>query len=92
MLLAGFLTGKINSPSSVVCKAEVRRLVRDCIERLEPMDREILMLRHVEKMKTADVADRLQISQNTCRQRHIRSLKRLRDLLIECDLSWGDIG
>ena len=92
VLLFGFLAGKINSPSSVVCKAEVRRLVRDCIERLEPMDREILMLRHVEQMKTADVADRLAISSNTCRQRHIRSLKRLRDLLVECDLSWGDIG
>ena len=92
VLLTGFLAGKVNSPSSVVGKAEVRILVSQCIERLEPMDREILLLRHVEQMKTVEVAERLQISPNTCRQRHIRSLKKLRDLLVECDLSWGDIG
>ena len=92
VLFAGFLAGKINSPSSVVSKAEARRLVRECIEKLDPLDHEILMLRHVEQMKTADVAERLEISPNTCRQRHIRSLKKLRDLLVECDLSWGDIG
>ncbi len=92
VLLTGFLAGKVNSPSSVVCKEEVRRLVSGCIERLEPMDREILLLRHVEQMKTAEVAERLEISPNNCRQRHIRSLKKLRDLLVECDLSWGDIG
>jgi len=91
MFLAGVLSGKINSPSSVAGKAEVKTLINAAVNKLSPIDREILLLRHVEQLRTAEAAEQLDISQNTCRQRHIRALKQLRELLLECGLSWEDL-
>lgn len=91
IVLAAHLLAKVNSPSSVVSKAEVARLVNEAIGKLDVIDREVLLLRHVEQLKTAEAAEKLGISQNTCRQRHIRALKQLRELLLEHDLSWGDL-
>ena len=91
LVLAAHILAKVNSPSSVVSKAEVARIVNDAVNKLEEIDREVLLLRHVEQLKTDATAERLGISQNACRQRHIRALKQLRELLMQCDLSWGDI-
>lgn len=92
--LAGILLGNAQSPSCIMAKAEVKIRVNSAIEKLDPDDREILLLRHV-GLRTADACIRLGISPNTCRQRHIRALKQLRTLLrtllIESDLSWGDL-
>jgi RNA polymerase sigma factor (sigma-70 family) len=49
------------------------------------------VLRHVEQLTTSEIAERLQITQNTCRQRHLRALKKLRELFVEAELSWGDL-
>lgn len=89
--LAGYLLGNAQSPSSIMAKAEVKIRVNSAIEKLDPDDREILLLRHVERLRTTDASIRLGISPNTCRQRHHRALKQLRTLLIESDLSWGDL-
>lgn len=89
--LAGILLGNAQSPSCIMAKAEVKIRVNSAIEKLDPDDREILLLRHVEQLRTADASIQLGITPNTCRQRHIRALKRLRTLLLESDLSWGDL-
>ncbi len=89
--LAGYLLGNVQSPSSIMAKAEVKIRVNSAIEKLDPDDREVLLLRHVEQLRTADASIQLGITPNTCRQRHIRALKRLRTLLLESDLSWGDL-
>ncbi len=88
--LSRYLSGQIDSPSSALRKEELRQLLKKKIETLPETHREILLLRHVEQLTTAEAAVELKISENTCRQRHLRALKRMKDLLDEHGMHWGE--
>lgn len=88
--LSGYLSDQIESPSSALRKEELRDTLNRTIETLPETDREILLLRHVEQLTIAEAAVELEISENTCRQRHLRALKRLKDVLEKSGLQWGD--
>ena len=55
--------------------------VRHAVAKLEPLDREILMLREFEQLSYAEIADLLVIPINTVRSRLFRARTALRDLL-----------
>jgi RNA polymerase sigma-70 factor (ECF subfamily) len=55
--------------------------VRRAVEKLEPMDREILLLREFEELSYAEIADLLQLPLNTVRSRLFRARTALRNLL-----------
>jgi len=55
--------------------------VRRAVEKLEAMDREILLLREFEQLSYAEIADLLQLPLNTVRSRLFRARTALRNLL-----------
>src|SRR6184192_660391 len=55
--------------------------VRRAVEKLEPVDREIVMLREFEQLSYAEIADLLRLPLNTVRSRLFRARTALRDLL-----------
>ena len=55
--------------------------VRRAVEKLDPMDREILLLREFEQLSYAGIADLLQLPINTVRSRLFRARTALRNLL-----------
>ena len=55
--------------------------VRRAVEKLHPLDREIVMLREFEQLSYAEIADVLQLPLNTVRSRLFRARTALRDLL-----------
>jgi RNA polymerase sigma-70 factor (ECF subfamily) len=55
--------------------------VRRAVEKLEPMDREIVLLREFEQLSYAEVSDLLQLPLNTVRSRLFRARSALRNLL-----------
>jgi RNA polymerase sigma-70 factor (ECF subfamily) len=55
--------------------------VRHAVEKLESMDREILLLREFEQLSYAEIADLLQLPLNTVRSRLFRARTALRNLL-----------
>lgn len=61
--------------------AEERLWVREAIAKLEPIDREVLMLREYEQLGYAEIAGLLRIPVNTVRSRLFRSRVALRSLL-----------
>jgi RNA polymerase sigma-70 factor (ECF subfamily) len=61
--------------------AESGLWVRRAVEKLEPMDREILLLREFEQLSYAEIADLLQLPLNTVRSRLFRARTSLRNLL-----------
>ena len=46
---------------------------------MEPLDREVLALRHFEQLSNVEVAQTLGISESTASSRYLRALKRLKD-------------
>jgi RNA polymerase sigma-70 factor (ECF subfamily) len=56
--------------------------VRRAVDKLEPVDREIVMLREFEQLSYAEIADLLQLPVNTVRSRLFRARTALRDLLL----------
>ena len=69
------------SPSQRAIREEVRERVRSALNRLSPEDREILVLRHLEQLKTAEIAVILGIDEGAVKMRRLRAARRLRDLL-----------
>jgi RNA polymerase sigma-70 factor (ECF subfamily) len=55
--------------------------VRHAVEKLDPIDREILMLREFEQLSYAEIADLLHLPLNTVRSRLFRARNALRNLL-----------
>jgi RNA polymerase sigma-70 factor (ECF subfamily) len=56
-------------------------LLRDAVNRLEPIDREILLLREFEQLSYAEIAELLKLPVNTVRSRLFRARMALRELL-----------
>jgi RNA polymerase sigma-70 factor (ECF subfamily) len=81
MALAEHLVASGTSPSRRLIRAELRDRVQDALARLAERDREVLVLRHLEGLATADVAAVLGISAGAVMTRHTRALVRLRALL-----------
>lgn len=86
--LAARLVNHGSSPSARLLREELRQRVRQAIERLAPGDRQVLVLRHLEQLSTADAAAVLGIGEGAFKSRHLRALQRLRTLLGD-DLSEG---
>jgi RNA polymerase sigma-70 factor, ECF subfamily len=70
-----------SSPSEHLQKKETRQRVRDLLQRLSELDRDVLVLRHLEHLSMKDIAQVLQMTENAVKVRHLRALQRLRDQL-----------
>ncbi len=81
--LAAQLLGRFTSVTRAVQRAEMQVILQDAINSLDPLDREILALRHFEELSNAETAEVLQIKPTTASTRHIRALKRLRESLLK---------
>jgi RNA polymerase sigma-70 factor (ECF subfamily) len=81
--LAGRLVDSGASPSEHVLREELRGRVRTALTMLPHGDRQVLVLRHLEQLSTADGAAVLGIGQGAFKSRHLRALQRLRALLGE---------
>ncbi len=81
LALADRLVAAGSSPSRRASRNEVRRLVREAIDRLSPTDREVLVLRHLEGLDTVEIAALLGISPEAVRTRHVRAIEHLRHRL-----------
>jgi RNA polymerase sigma-70 factor (ECF subfamily) len=70
-----------SSPSKRLLREELRSRVQAALGRLPPRDREVLVLRHLEQLSTAEIAAVLGISEGAVKTRHVRALDRLHGLL-----------
>ena len=75
------LIGLFTSPSRVAARTDVLGLVQTAIEQMDPIDREVLALRHFEELTNGEVAEALGIEQKAASIRYIRALRRLKEIL-----------
>jgi RNA polymerase sigma-70 factor (ECF subfamily) len=66
-----------DTPSQEVALAERAARLRAALDALEPIDREVLTLRHFEMLERGEVALLLGISENAVSRRYLRALERL---------------
>jgi RNA polymerase sigma-70 factor (ECF subfamily) len=81
--LAARLLGRLTSPSQAAARVELQVRVQHALDGLEPLDREVLKLRHFEQMTNTDTAKVLGLSVAAASNRYVRALKRLRPILLE---------
>lgn len=79
--LAAQLLGKLTSPSQAAIRAERRIRLQEALNAMDPIDREILVLRHYEQLTNGEVATVLGLDKSAASKRHIRALMRLREHL-----------
>lgn len=75
-----------NRPGAGISRAERQARVRAALDQLAERDREVLVLRHLEDLSTADTAAVLGISEGAVKVRLLRAIQRLRDRLGQEDL------
>jgi RNA polymerase sigma-70 factor (ECF subfamily) len=79
--LAAQLLGKLTTPSQAAIKAEQRIYVQEALNSMDPIDREVLALKHFEQLSTSEIADVLGLSKAGAGSRYLRAIKRLREIL-----------
>jgi RNA polymerase sigma-70 factor (ECF subfamily) len=79
--LAAQLLGKRTAPLEAAIRAEMKLRLQEALNGMEPMDREVLALRHFEHFNNAETAQLLGISESGASSRYLRALKRLKDLI-----------
>ena len=83
--MAGQLVSHMTSPSQAAIRRELQERLRAALEEMDPLDREVLALRHFEELGNNEVAHILGISKDAASKRHVRALLRLREILSEVD-------
>jgi RNA polymerase sigma-70 factor (ECF subfamily) len=79
--LANLLLGRLTSPSQAAIRSERQRRLQDALDLMDPLDREVLALRHFEELTNGEVATVLGLTKTAASNRYVRALKRLKEIL-----------
>jgi RNA polymerase sigma-70 factor (ECF subfamily) len=79
--LAEMLLGRLTSPTHAARRAEMQLRLQEVLNAMEPLDREVLALRHFEELSNGEVAQALGLSKTAASNRYLRALGRLKELL-----------
>jgi RNA polymerase sigma-70 factor (ECF subfamily) len=79
--LAERLAGDFSSPSQAAMRHELAEQLARAIEAMDPLDRDVLELRHFDELSNDEVARLLAIPKGTASKRYVRALGRLRTIL-----------
>ena len=63
-------------------RAEMKVRLQEALNSMDPLDREVVALRHFEQLTTAETAQVLNIKEAAAGKRYIRALKRLKEILL----------
>ncbi len=81
MSLAQQLLGRLTTPSEGAIRVEMRLRVQDALNAMDPIDREVLALRHFEELTNKETAAVLGLQQAAASNRYVRALGRLKDIM-----------
>jgi len=84
------LVGHLTSPTQAALREEVSTQLEMALETMDPIDREVLALRHFEELTNSEVAEALDIQQKAASIRYVRAIKRLKGILSQMPGFPGD--
>jgi len=80
--LAALLAGDFTSPSQAAIREETVAQVEGLLDRMDQIDREVLILRHLEELSNDEVAAVLGVKKAAASRRYMRALARFREVLL----------
>jgi RNA polymerase sigma-70 factor (ECF subfamily) len=78
--LAAQLLGRLTTPSRAAIRAETQIRIQEALDAMDPIDREILALRHFEELNNGEAAAVLGIHKAAASNRYVRALRRLKQI------------
>jgi RNA polymerase sigma-70 factor, ECF subfamily len=81
--LAEQLTGHATRPSVAAARAETKTRLHEALHVMEPIDREVLAMRHFEQLSNTEAAAVLGIEERAAAKRYLRALQRLKTILAD---------
>jgi RNA polymerase sigma-70 factor, ECF subfamily len=79
--MAAQLVGHEARPSEAAIRAETKARLQEALDRMDPLDREVLALRHFEQLSRAEIAQVFGVTQAAAAKRYLRALERLKLVL-----------
>ena len=75
-----------DSPSQALDRQDLANRARLAIQSLNELDREVLLLRHVEELTNAEVAELLNITPDAASKRYGRAIRRLSEKMLQLEM------
>jgi RNA polymerase sigma-70 factor (ECF subfamily) len=79
--LAAQLMGHLTRPSEAAIRAERKVQLQRALNAMDPIDREVLALRHFEQLTVFEAAAALGIKEKAAGMRYVRALRRFKEIL-----------
>lgn len=79
--LAAQLIGRLTTASRAFARAEMQELLQQALDSMDPIDREVIALRHFEELGNDEVAEVLGLSAAAASKRYVRALLRLKGVM-----------
>jgi RNA polymerase sigma-70 factor, ECF subfamily len=79
--LAAQLLGRDTRASEAAIRAEEKRQLQEALDRMDPIDREVLALRHFEQLSNGECARVMGLGESAATKRYLRALRRLKEML-----------
>lgn len=76
--LAAQLLGHFTSASRALVRAEMQHQLQDALDNLDPVDREVIAMRHFEDLSNDEVAAALSLTKGAASKRYVRAMLRLK--------------
>jgi RNA polymerase sigma-70 factor (ECF subfamily) len=86
--LAAGLMGNLTRASEEAIRMELNGRLQNALNAMDPIDREVLALRHFEQLSPAETAQVLGIKEKAAGMRYVRALRRLKEILSGLDFDW----
>jgi RNA polymerase sigma-70 factor (ECF subfamily) len=80
--LAAQLLGRETRASQALLRMERKLRLEQALNSMDPIDREVLVLRHFEQLSNSECAKVLEVSEAAATKRYLRALKRLKEVLV----------
>ena len=81
MAIAAHLVGRATGVSELVSRAEQIERLESTLNEMDPIDREVIALRHFEELSNAETAEVLKIEPAAASKRYVRAMTRLGELM-----------
>jgi RNA polymerase sigma-70 factor (ECF subfamily) len=72
----------LTGPSEALLRAERKVQLQAALNAMDPIDREVLALRHFEQLTVSEAAAVLGIKEKAAGMRYVRALRRLKEILL----------